>query len=109
MLAAVADGGVLHRPYLISSMTRADGTLVRRLSPLATGRVPVSAAHLAAIRRGMAGVTTEPFGTAIATFRNYQYTVEGKTGTAEAPGTGKPEPEAWFTAITPSDQPRLAL
>src|SRR5205085_5232918 len=66
-----------------------------------------SAANLAAIQRGLLGVTTEPFGTAIATFRNYQYSVEGKTGTAEAPGGGNPE--AWFAAITPANQPRLAL
>ncbi len=107
MLAAVAAGGTLRQPYLVDSTTQADGTPIHQFRPITSGRLPVSADTLAVIRRAMAGVTTEPFGTAIAVFRNYPYPVEGKTGTAEAPGGGKPE--AWFGAITPRDNPRLAL
>jgi penicillin-binding protein 2 len=80
---------------------------VHQFGPVVTGHVPVSAANLAAIQRAMAGVTTEPFGTAIATFRNYQYSVAGKTGTAEV--DGGVSPQAWFAALTPAKQPRLAL
>ena len=99
MLAAVAAGGVLRQPYVVASTTQSDGTVVHQFGPIVSGHVPVSAANLAVIQRAMTGVTTEPFGTAIATFRNYQYAVAGKTGTAEAPGGGNPE--AWFAADLP--------
>lgn len=107
MLATVADNGTVYTPYLISTISRPDGTVLQKTHPAASTHVPVSKDTFAAIQRGMLGVTTEPFGTGITTFRNYQYSVLGKTGTAEAPGTANPE--AWFAAITPSSTPRLAL
>lgn len=108
MLASVAADGVVHRPYLISAVTHADGTPITVYHPQVVGHLPVQQANLQAIKSAMLGVTTEPFGTAIQVFQYYPYSVLGKTGTAEASG-GSGNPDAWFAAITPSDHPRLVL
>jgi penicillin-binding protein 2 len=102
MLAAVGDGGIRHEPQLILSI---GGKKV--FKPIVVGHLPVSAAHLQSILAGMLGVTTEPTGTATFVFRNFPWQVDGKTGTAQAPGAQKPH--AWFAALAPAAKPRIAL
>lgn len=127
MTAAIANGGVLNRPYLIASPR--DKT--RAAQPPA--RLPVSAATLKAIQQGMIGVTTNArLGTTTYRFAGFNYCfdatgqvvacsripareragarrliVAGKSGTAQAGGNAKPF--AWFTAYVPADDPDIVV
>jgi penicillin-binding protein 2 len=109
MMAAVANGGTLYRPYLVERITAAGEDYPEVIfQPEATGTLPISPEHLAVIRDALAGVTTSPIGTASHRFRGMSVPVAGKTGTAEAPGA-ESLPHAWFAAYAPADNPEIAL
>jgi penicillin-binding protein 2 len=107
MLAAVANGGTLHRPRLVARVSSlADGT--EKIFPIdSRGKLPVSAATLTSIRQALARVTTDKDGTAYNAFRGAKIAVAGKTGTAEVFKTG--EPHSWFAAYAPADNPKIAV
>jgi penicillin-binding protein 2 len=118
--AAVANGGTLYRPHLVSEVVAADGTVVTRPS----GRlrqVPVAPAHLATVREGMLGAVE--WGTALAAWTHLprQVRIAGKTGTAEfcdyspelndcrRDKDGHLLTHAWFMSFAPYDRPEIAL
>ncbi|RLF42849.1 MAG: penicillin-binding protein 2, partial [Thermoplasmata archaeon] len=83
------------------------------VEPEVMGQLPVSAETLAAIREGLAGVTTSPRGTATHVFTGFPISVAGKTGTAqvaelesEQEGT---EPHSWFAAYAPVEDPQVVV
>jgi penicillin-binding protein 2 len=107
MLAAVANGGTLYRPHLITKITNAaDGTL-KLIQPEVRGKLPVSAATLASIRDALKKVTTTKEGTAVSAFRGARVVSAGKTGTAEVLKNG--DPHAWFAGYAPADNPKIAI
>jgi peptidoglycan glycosyltransferase len=99
--AAIANGGSLMRPHLVSEVRDRDGRIVRRVKPSEQSEVmkPGTAANLA---RMMSNVVEEGTGTAAAL---EGIEVAGKTGTAEA-GTAN---QAWFIAFAPVQRPRVAI
>ncbi len=106
MMAAVANGGTLYRPYVIQRIGSAtDGQVTQ---PLEIGQLPVTPEHLAAIQEALLGVTTSPLGTARFQFVGLGIAVAGKTGTAEAPGPD-PLPHSWFASYAPADDPEIAI
>jgi penicillin-binding protein 2 len=120
MISAVFNGGVLHTPKVIKWVGTKKGRIYEAgVSP--SGRIRAEEKNLALIRRALIGVVNEPHGTGSRS-RLKDLVVAGKTGTAqvvklqEEKGT-KDEEEvpidfrdhAWFVAIAPVDQPRLAL
>ncbi len=107
MLAAVGNGGVVYRPYVVKSITAPGGAAVRSFGPVVSRRLPITAGHLQDIRDAMLGVTTETYGTASDKFAGFSPPVAGKTGTAETvPGQNA---DAWFVALAPADHPTIAL
>ena len=109
MMAAVANGGTLLRPYIVDRISSgADGEPVQVTEPQAVGTIPVSAGHLAAIQEALFGVTTMSIGTAPHRFAGLSVPVAGKTGTAES---GGPEtlPHSWFGAYAPANDPEIAI
>ncbi|HET8998076.1 MAG TPA: penicillin-binding protein 2 [bacterium] len=103
LLAAVANGGRLVTPHLVTQITTPQGQLVRRVAPPATGEVRLNPQTIAVLRAGLAAVVTR--GTA-ASIQIPGLAVAGKTGTAENPH-GKPH--AWFAGYAPTDSPRLVV
>ena len=103
LLAAVANGGRLVTPHLVTQITTPRGQLVRRVAPPATGEVRLNPQTIAVLRAGLAAVVTR--GTA-ASIQIPGLAVAGKTGTAENPH-GKPH--AWFAGYAPTDSPRLVV
>jgi penicillin-binding protein 2 len=103
MLAAVANGGHLVTPHLVTEITTPQGRLVRRVAPPPAGEVRISPQTMAVLRAGLAAVVTR--GTA-ASIQIQGLTVAGKTGTAENPH-GKPH--AWFAGYAPVESPRLVV
>jgi len=105
MMAAIANGGTLYRPYVIERVGLAEDTATQ---PQAVGTLPVSPEHLATIQQALWGVTTKSIGTAVQRFAGLSIPVAGKTGTAEAGGLDA-EPHSWFAAYAPADNPEIAI
>ncbi len=103
-VAAVANGGTLYRPRVIDRLGAApDGSVPEEIfKPVVTGKLPVSAENLEAIRQGMEGATQRSGGTATHRFQGLSILVAGKTGTAQAPGVTS-LPHSWFAGYAPSN------
>lgn len=106
MMAAVANGGTLYRPYLVARIAAGGTEPEVVFRPEAVGTLPVSSEHLAVIREALAAVTTAPIGTATHRFLGMSIPVAGKTGTAEHPGK---DPHSWFAGFAPADHPQIAF
>jgi len=83
-----------------------DGRVVRRIGPSEWKRA-VSPTTAAAVTSMMIDVVRAGTGTAAAV---PGYTVAGKTGTAEAPGSPDgTAPHAWFIGFAPAEAPTVAI
>jgi len=109
MIAAVANGGALYRPYVIERIGPAGEEQPQQVTqPEVVGELPVSPEHLAAIQDALLGVTTNPIGTAPHRFAGLSIPVAGKTGTAEVGGPDT-RPHSWFAAYAPAHHPEIAI
>jgi peptidoglycan glycosyltransferase len=103
--AAVANGGKLMAPHLISRVVNSDGVSVKTIQPRVYSQVmKPSTAH--EVRDMMTKVVEEGTGTAV---QLNGISVAGKTGTASigAPGSGLTQPS--FVAFAPAQNPRIAI
>jgi penicillin-binding protein 2 len=111
VVSAVANGGELLTPYLVSDARDPHGRIVKRFGPHPQGSVGVSAANLQIIREGMLGAIEDPYGTAHnVDIPGFHYA--GKTGTAENfPTVDNPQGRnhAWFVCFAPYDHPKIAV
>jgi len=101
--AAIANGGVVMRPYLINQTLSADLQTIDRTTPERLGTA-VSPETAATLTQMLVATVDQGTGTP-AKINGVQ--VAGKTGTAEQ-GNGKP-PHAWFTAFAPANDPKVAV
>jgi penicillin-binding protein 2 len=109
MMAAVANGGTLYRPYVVERIGPAGDAAPEQITqPQAVGTLPVGSEHLAAIQEALLGVTTKAIGTATRRFVGLGIPVAGKTGTAQVGGPDT-EPHSWFVAYAPADSPEIAI
>ena len=106
--AAVANGGVVYRPHLVSAVTRPDGTPVLRNGPTVLFQVPASPQTWRLVREGLKAVVNGRHGTARGRFGQVPVTVGGKTGTAQVEASGE-QAHAWFAAIAPIDDPQVVV
>lgn len=113
MVAAVANGGTLYKPYVVQQVGGVDATPTTfTAQPIPAGEIGLSDDVLQTIRKGMCSVTTiKNLGTAWFVFNDQEgfpasYTICGKTGTAQS---GRPEPFGWFVAFAPADNPQIAI
>lgn len=110
-VSAIANGGLLMRPYVVSEVRDAEGRTVRKFSPEVRRRV--IAPEVAEVLREMLIAVTEPGGTG----ENAAipgYAVAGKTGTAQKfdPSTGhyfRNRFTSSFVGFVPALEPRLAV
>ncbi len=108
MMAAVANGGTLYRPYLVERIAPNASHPEHITAPQATGQLPLSTENLSILQEALLGVTSKPLGTAAHRFEGLDIPVAGKTGTAQAPRAGD-LPHAWFAGYFPTDAPEIAL
>jgi penicillin-binding protein 2 len=108
MVAAIANGGTVYRPYIVERVGGDDGgTPSQTFKPVIEGSADLRQDVLDVVHQGMCGVTTnKDLGTAYDVFEGTTYTVCGKTGTAQ---TGRQEPFGWFVAYAPADNPQVAV
>jgi cell division protein FtsI (penicillin-binding protein 3) len=109
-MAAIANGGVLLKPYVVSEIQDAHGHVLKQILPQVKRRV-VSPETARAVTAILEGVVTDGTGgkAAIPGFR-----VAGKTGTAQKidPRTGTYSATQFvgsFVGFVPVDNPRLAM
>jgi cell division protein FtsI (penicillin-binding protein 3) len=109
-IAAIANGGRLMKPYVVSEIRDAQDEVKRQILPQVRRRV-ISPETARAVTRILEGVVTEGTGgkAAINGFR-----VAGKTGTAQKidPRTGAYSDSKFvssFVGYVPADNPRLAM
>ena len=103
LTAAIANGGVLMKPYLIDRVENVLGEEVKKFLPVSQGSL-MTADEAEMMSELMRQVVTEGTGSAV---RTDAYTVAGKTGSAEFE-TGR-ETHAWFTGFAPVDDPQLVV
>ncbi len=120
LTAAVANGGVRYRPFLLKEIRTAENEPFSESHPNIAGRVPLSPRTLELVREGLRRVVNGSRGTARASKLDW-VDISGKTGTAQVVGRKSGEARdapdvphhhkdhAWFVAYAPSQAPQIAL
>jgi penicillin-binding protein 2 len=119
MMAAVANGGTLYRPRLVSRVESIEGQRVYEQGPEIIRNIELKPDTLNRVRNALADVIIGAAGTGKAA-RSPMITLAGKTGTAqvvEMKGTYLKSEQltyfnrdhAWFVAYGPVDKPEIAI
>ena len=119
MMAAVANGGKLYRPYLVNKVESVDGATVREYGPELIRSIELKPDTLKRVHEALADVVNGAGGTGGAA-RSQLLTIAGKTGTAQVVemkgGYVKTEQltyfnrdHAWFVSYAPVDNPQIAI
>jgi penicillin-binding protein 2 len=122
MVATLANGGTLYRPYVVLQQIGPDGKVRSVAAPTVQRRLGVQPQHIAFVQQGLLSVVHDEKGTGKKAF-DEQIAIAGKTGTAQVvriPDHNGPRrrqdqlPEhqrhhAWFAAYAPFEAPRIAV
>ena len=119
MMAAVANGGKLYRPFVVQKVESLDGATTQEYGPQLIRTITMKPDTLQRVRKALADVVHGPGGTGGAA-RTPVISVAGKTGTAqviEMKGAYLKSEQlsyfnrdhAWFVAYAPVDKPRIAV
>ena len=117
-LSTLVNDGVMYRPHIVKYIVDPVSGARTEVEPTPIRRIPLKPAHLAAVRAAMVDVNRR--GTGARAFAGAEYSVGGKTGTAQVyslKGTRYREGEvaerlrdhSWFIAYAPADAPRIAM
>ena len=101
---AIANDGVLMRPYVLDRVLNAEGDLIKTFSSENEGRL-MSKEEAAYLTDLMIDVVEEGTGTKLS---GQDYTAAGKTGSAEY-NDMKGDSHAWFTGFAPAEDPEIAV
>lgn len=103
IVSAVANGGVMMKPYVVDRIESQSGETVKKYLPemVKTVMTPKESEILTSFM-----TETVNSGTAVS-LKNNHYTVAGKTGSAEFM-EGKPA-HAWFVGFAPAEKPEIAV
>ena len=104
LTCAIANEGVLMKPYEMDRVERPDGTVLKRYDPEEYGRL-MSAEEARILTGLMTDVVEE--GTA-SKLSGLSYTAAGKTGSAEYSDSTS-DSHAWFTGFAPAEDPQIAV
>ncbi|MGH7772509.1 MAG: penicillin-binding protein 2 [Candidatus Binatia bacterium] len=119
LMAAVANGGTLYRPWFVRKVESLDGTLIREYGPEIIRSMPLKESTLEHVRSALSAVVNSGAGTG-GRARSNLVEIAGKTGTAQVAemrgGFVKSEQlpylirdHAWFVAYAPADKPEIAV
>src|SRR3989344_1847024 len=102
----IAANGKLYKPYLVTAISRSDGSFIKRIVPQLLSADLFPKEHLLLVKQGLERVTKQG-GTAWPFF-NFSIPTAGKTGTAEF-GDPRDRTHAWYTSYAPVDDPQLSV
>ena len=123
-ISMVANGGNKVDVSIVKSIQNADGTEVSKdeINKFVSEKLGISkdneseditlnSEYVNAVKEGMRSVTSGEAGTAYARFKDFNISVGGKTGSAEAgkDANGKDIVNAWFAAFAPYEDPEIAV
>jgi len=119
LMAAVANGGTLYRPWFVRKLESVDGTVIREYEPQKIRSLPFKKDTLDRLRRALSDVVNSVKGTG-SEARSDLVEIAGKTGTAQlAKMRGaviKSEDlpysirdHAWFMAYAPNERPEIVV
>ena len=115
--AALANGGVINRPFFVTQVSSVDGESIQTYSPEILTQTKIPEEHLRIVRDGMREVVHGERGTGKKAFLP-DVEVAGKTGTSQVVSRiiGKEEKvprhhrdHAWFIAFAPVQTPKIAV
>ena len=120
MISGLFNGGHLYQPKVIKWVGK-DSKRIHQFTPTMLDRIDAKRENVERVKEALVGVVNEPRGTG-GRSRVKGLTVAGKTGTAQVITLEKTEEyeeesdipvefrdHAWFVAIAPAEDPRLAL
>ncbi|MDN3450156.1 penicillin-binding protein [Planococcus sp. APC 3906] len=112
--SAIANDGTMMQPYVIDQIKNPDtGEVTKKSEPTKAGN-PISAETAKQVREILASTVTSEAGSARG-FALQDYTVAGKTGTAQVPGenglykTGRNKYLFSFLGMAPAEDPELLI
>jgi peptidoglycan glycosyltransferase len=107
MAAAIADGGTLMTPHVMSQIIDGNGSVVRTYKPT-VWRQALTSGAAAQVTALMKSVVTDPIGTGANVGFPANLNVAVKTGTAQ---TGNPEANTddWMIGFAPANAPQIAV
>ena len=121
-VSMLANGGNDIDVTIVKDVIRADGTEVSKdelnnfinqklgLTSEEREQLEIDQQNLSAILQGMKSVTSDTTGTAYVRFQDFNISVGGKTGSAEAIGNnGEDVVHAWFAGYAPFEDPEIAI
>ncbi|MBT5470345.1 MAG: penicillin-binding protein 2 [Nitrospina sp.] len=121
MMAAVANGGMLLKPYLVKRIEEPGGKIIKEFFPKIKGRITGNPENMEIIRNALRDVVNGTRGTGKKS-RLKDVVVSGKTGTVqvvrmksnEELEKGEEIPykyrdHAWFVAFAPYEKPEIAV
>ena len=104
LISALANGGLLLRPYLVRRIADFKGDTIVEFSPHRIKNVDLSSETVNFLRGALRGVVKEGTGWRA---NSQVVSISGKTGTAQL--SGEQPPHNWFVGYAPSDNPSLAI
>jgi len=102
--AAVANGGKLMEPHLVSAILDSNNNVVSEIAPKVVRENFIDAANINIVRDGMRHTVLAGSARSL---QAVPVPMAGKTGTAQ--WSSKKAPHAWFTGFAPFDNPQLVI
>ncbi len=104
--AAVANGGTLYTPYVVSKVVDPSGKVVFQNNPTVIRTGFIDPANIEVVREGMRQTVTAGTATSL---NKLPIAVAGKTGTAQFDDADPEAAHAWFTAFAPFVNPQITI
>lgn len=117
-ISMLANGGKRIDVSIVKTIRNTDGSEVSKeeinqfvnkklgIEEEETEDIEINQTYLNAILEGMKSVTSDSGGTAYVRFKDFNISVGGKTGSAEAPNR---QVHAWFVGFAPFENPEIAI
>jgi len=102
--AAIANGGTLYQPYLVSKILDSDNKVIKETAPTVIRSNFIDPSNIKIVQEGMRETITSGSARSLNTL---PVAVAGKTGTAQ--WSTKKSPHAWFIGFAPYDKPQVAI
>ncbi|NCN41485.1 penicillin-binding protein 2 [bacterium] len=120
--SAIANGGLVYQPYLVSKITDIEDKVVKEYKPKLLSKRDSANKHLEAIRKGLWRVVNEKGGTAYWTGRLEEVEMAGKSGTVQVSSNDPSDlfkkcelrpfdkrHHSWFVGFAPWDNPEIVV